>query len=83
MVEMGSFSLEQDPFGWIQSELNAWGFPRERAYATLKRTGKHGQLERLIDMALIALLAPYGLAASVIAALVDRGGTLSIVAQKD
>lgn len=83
LMEMGTFSLEQDPYGWIQSELNMLGFPRDRAYATLKQTGRHGKLERLTDLALVGMLTPYGLTAAVIAALGGGGGTLSIVAQKD
>jgi SAM-dependent methyltransferase len=83
MVDLNTFSFEQDPYGWIQSLLNTKGFPRDRAYATLKRVGKHGNAERLTDLALVALLVPYGVAAAVLSPLVDRGGTLTLVAQKD
>jgi SAM-dependent methyltransferase len=81
--DVTTFSFEQDPYGWIQSQLNQWGFSRERAYSTLKRTGDHGLVQRLEDLALLAALTPFGVGASLIAAAMDRGGTLQVIAQKD
>jgi len=80
---LSTFSLEQDPYGWIQSALNKAGFPRDRAYSTLKRTGKHTNAQRLTDLALVALLTPMGLAASALSSLFNRGGTLMVTATKD
>jgi SAM-dependent methyltransferase len=80
--ETGTLSWEQNPYGWAQSLLNRWGFPRERAYETLKRTGTHGLSARLLDVVLLAMLVPYAIILSAVEAARGRGGTLILVARK-
>jgi len=76
-----TWSLEQNPYGWLQSFLNASGFPRDRAYAALKGTA-HNSGTRLLDLALVFLLAGPSVVLSVIESLAGRGGTMTFVARR-
>jgi SAM-dependent methyltransferase len=76
-----TWSWEQNPFGWIQSWLNARGFPRDRAYQTLKGVRSVSLGTKAIDLGLVGLLT---LPAMVIAAMESMrraGATMTVVAR--
>ena len=77
-----TWSFEQNPYGIMQSILNAMGFPRDRAYSTLKGTNQGSSGDRLVDVALLAALTGPGLAMSAVEALLGRGGTMTVVSRK-
>lgn len=81
-VREDHFSMEQNPYGWLQSALNACGFEADRLYDTLKRTRPAG-VATLADVALGALLAAPALAASVLESAAGAGGTFTLVARRD
>jgi len=82
MVATSTWSFEQNPYGFIQSCLNEIGFPRERAYSVLKGTGGGSRMQRLLDLAMLATLAPPGLLAAITEWAAGRGGTLTLVARR-
>ena len=77
-----TWSMEQNPYGVMQSALNAAGFPRERAYARLKGTAPRGGAAALGDFAMLAALAPLGFAWAGVESALGRGGTMTVVAEK-
>lgn len=79
---LSTWSLEQNPYGEVQSLLNAAGFRRDAAYEALKGTSRAGIAERAGHMALAAVLAPWGLASSTIESAMGRGATFTMVARK-
>lgn len=81
-VTCSTFSLEQNPYGWMQSTLNAAGFPRERAYDTLKGLHPGTGATRALDRTLLALLAVPALGLSAAESLFGAGGTFTVVARR-
>lgn len=81
-LRVSTFSLEQNPYGFLQSILNAFGYPRDRAYAVLKGTSKSPLSTRLKDLALVALLTPFALVYSTVESLAGNGATMTVVARK-
>jgi SAM-dependent methyltransferase len=77
-----TFSLEQNPFGFIQSVLNAAGFPRDRAYGVLKSTEVLPKRTKILDLFLTSVLAIPGFTLSSIASAFGAGATMTIVAKK-
>lgn len=77
-----SFSMEQNPYGFIQSVLNGWGFPRDRAYTTLKGLSKQPLAARVLDLSLVGLLTVPAIAHSIAEAMAGHGATMTIVAQQ-
>ena len=88
LVSEHHFSLRQNPFGWIQSALNALGvFPRNALYTLLHRRGDgspapFGAGTRLALRACLLLGALPALAASMLGALLRSGATVHVVARK-
>lgn len=82
IVSTGTWSMEQNPYGIIQSLLNGLNFPRDRAYAALKGTSAAPGGQRLLDLGLVALFAPGAIAWSILESLAGRGGTMTVVARK-
>ncbi len=83
------FSMEQDPYGWIQSLLNRAGFPTNLLYDLLKAPSARGRaISRhvgFIPPLLLALLAvvPLSLALFVLETVARRGGTVEIYARRE
>jgi SAM-dependent methyltransferase len=77
-----TFSLEQNPFGFMQSFLNAAGFPRDRAYGVLKSTETLPKRTKILDLFLLSVLAIPGFVLSSIASVFGAGATMTIVARK-
>jgi SAM-dependent methyltransferase len=79
---MGTFSFEQNPFGFVQSLLNALGFPRDRAYQALKASGSRLTPAGLLDLALVGGLAVPGVVLSTLSSALGAGATLTVEARK-
>lgn len=76
------FSLRQNPFGWVQSALNRYSkMPRNALYDALYHGGP-ALLSRSRLLATLAALAPFGLAASVVAAALRSGATIVVVSSR-
>jgi SAM-dependent methyltransferase len=82
MVTASTWSLEQNPYGFIQSCLNELGFPRERAYSVLKGIRPASRMTRLLDLAMLATLAPLGVLAALAETAAGQGGTITLVARR-
>ncbi|CAN5473199.1 class I SAM-dependent methyltransferase [soil metagenome] len=82
VLSQSTLSLEQNPYGALQSQLNALGFSRERAYETLKGTSKNGAGAKALDYVMLALLAGPALFFALIETAVGRGGTMTLVCRK-
>jgi SAM-dependent methyltransferase len=78
---ISTWSFEQNPYGYVQSRLNAWGFPRDRAYESLKGSGDIPWSRRLLDFALVGLLAPPAMLVSAVESMRGRGATMTVVAR--
>ena len=83
----GHFSLRQDPFGWVQSALNLCSAaPRNALYAMLKQDGgRSKQLplrDRVMSKVAYWLGMPLGVAVSVASAVLKRGATVCVVAER-
>jgi len=82
------FSLRQNPFGWIQSLLNrvSW-LPRNGLYTVLHERGRgeappYTVAIRALLWALLILLAPAALVATLLAVLARSGATVHVVARR-
>lgn len=79
------FSLRQNPFGWVQSALNRTGlFPRNALYTMLQAESavQGGLVRRFIQRCAWLAGMPIGLTLSVLAALMQTGATVHVVAEK-
>ena len=83
------FSLRQNPFGWVQSALNAlrW-LPRNGLYVLLnhRSSGQPAPFSPIVRIQLWAafwLMMPPALLLSVLAALLRRGATVHLVAFRE
>jgi hypothetical protein len=79
VTRVGTWSLEQNPFGFIQSWLNQRGYPRDRAYSTLK--GLKSSNTRAQDLLMVSLLTIPALVHSIAEAIARKGATMTIVAK--
>lgn len=78
---ISTFSLEQNPFGEIQSALNARSSPRDRLYAQLKGRSEDSFRTRLGGMiGLLALVLP-AIVRSTIESARGEGATMTIQAR--
>ena len=78
---MHHFSLEQNPYGWMQSLLNLSGLPENSLYMILKNTPSLRKecltiAQRGKALLLAGGLFPNCLALSLIMARLQRGGTI-------
>lgn len=85
------FSLEYNPYGWVQSILNRMGFQENLLYDTLKnesaRTIKSPARSHPVQffVMLLALIpvVPLGFALFLLEVLVRRGGTIELYARRE
>jgi SAM-dependent methyltransferase len=82
VVSLSTWSWEQNPYGILQSALNARGFQRDRAYSVLKGTSNTAFATRLCDIGLVAALAPPAIATALVESIRGVGGALTIIARK-
>jgi len=81
LLKMHHFSLEQNPYGWMQSLLNLSGLPENSLYMILKNTPnlEKGRLtfsQKGKALLLAGGLLPHCLFLSLIMARLQRGGTI-------
>ncbi|MDX2176354.1 MAG: class I SAM-dependent methyltransferase [Candidatus Sumerlaeia bacterium] len=80
-VAVDHWSFEQNPYGWLQSLLNQWGFPQDGLYEVLKRQRPWSWLtpgHALAAVAAGALAFPL----SVLESLAGAGGAITVVARR-
>ena len=77
---ISTFSMEQNPYGFMQSSLNALGLPRDQAYHVLKG-GKASMGVKVGSIAALAALAGPAFAASLASSALGRGATMSLRAR--
>jgi len=80
LQKLHHFSLEQNPYGWVQSLLNLMGLPENGLYTILKNTPGRRRptlslYQRAKTLFLAAGLLPHSLFLSAAMALLQRGGT--------
>ena len=88
IAEVNHYSLEQNPFGWIQSVLNRLGFERnllydilkDRAARTIRQPFRRFPVQSLLSLGGAVLLLPFACLMSVIDAAFGRGATIEIYA---
>jgi len=79
--KISTHSLEQNPFGEIQSRLNAQGKPRDRLYDQLKGITDDSMTTRLGGLASMALWAVPAVVRSSIESASGRGASLIMIAR--
>jgi len=79
---VNTFSLEYNPFGFMQSMLNRFGFSRDRAYETLKLSNSIPQLTKITDLLLLGVLSLPAIAFELLASCCSAGATMNVVARK-
>jgi SAM-dependent methyltransferase len=84
------FSVEQNPYGWIQSLLNKMGLRRDHLYEVLKSPSARSErnlvrrypLQSLLTFVALIPVLPASLALFLIETVLRRGGTIEIYARK-
>jgi SAM-dependent methyltransferase len=82
VISLSTWSLEQNPFGFIQSWLNERGYPRDRLYEVLKGISASTLTQRMTDVSWMGALSGPALALSAIESLRGAGATMTIVARR-
>jgi 2-polyprenyl-3-methyl-5-hydroxy-6-metoxy-1,4-benzoquinol methylase len=80
-LEIHHFSMEQNPFGWLQSFLNLMGLPENSLYGILKVSSNSARRplcswQKAKTLLLAGGLLPHCLFLSALMALFRRGGTI-------
>jgi SAM-dependent methyltransferase len=80
LLKIYHFSMEQNPYGWMQSLLNLAGLPENSLYGILKNSPNSGPgslspLEKAKTVLLAGAVLPHSLYLSMLMALFRRGGT--------
>jgi SAM-dependent methyltransferase len=81
LLRIRHFSMEQNPYGWLQTLLNLSGLPADSLYRLLKNTRDLGQQrltfsQKAKTLLLAGGLLPHCLLLSAIMAWFHRGGTI-------
>ncbi len=86
LIHLRHFSLEQDPYGWLQSALNRMSFPENTLYRFMKNIPRGEKRLNRLDLWKIILVAmglfPTCLALSVMLGWRHRGGTIEAFFEK-
>ncbi len=77
-----TFSLEQGPYGLLQSAMNGLGLPREQLYRILKREYTAPLATRFLNYGLAVTFALPSLAFSILESILGNGAVLSVTAKK-
>lgn len=80
--QVSTWSWEQNPYGDIQSALNARGFPRDRLYRQLKGLAGQPLATRGADLLQMTARLPLALARELIEAPSQTGATMRVVARR-
>lgn len=89
--DVSHFSMEQNPYGWIQSLLDAMGFRKNLLYDVLKNPDARsigGPLrahrgELLLLFLLLPIVVPLSLLLSLLETVLRRGGTIELYAHRE
>ena len=88
MISTAHFSMEQNPYGWIQSLLNRL-FAHDLLYSILKEPPARAHRIREYPLQTIAttiagvLLLPVAMLLMMLETLLRRGGTIEVYARKE
>ena len=88
IISLAHFSLEQNPYGWIQSLLNLL-FEHDLLYSILKEPAARKHRIREFPLQTIAttiagvLLLPVAMLLMILETLLRRGGTIEVYARKE
>jgi 2-polyprenyl-3-methyl-5-hydroxy-6-metoxy-1,4-benzoquinol methylase len=82
VIETRHLSWQYNPFGVLQSLLNALGFPRDELYEVLKGNRSLGSPSRLAQAVLGALALSPSIAMTLAEAAAARGGTIEVTARR-
>lgn len=82
VVETRHLSWQYNPYGVVQSMLNALGFPRDELYEVLKRNRPLRSASLVAQALLAALALPPAVAMTLAEAAAGRGGTLEVTARR-
>ena len=82
-AKLGTFNLEQCPYGVLQSWLNMLGLPRDQLYRILKKEVSVPLAIRIANYLLATLLTLPATVFSLVEALLDSGGVLRFCAKKE
>lgn len=89
VVQTDHFSFEQNPYGWIQSFLNLFGFKTNLLYSILKheaarsvQLSKH-PIQVVANILLLPFVLPASIALTVFDAAIRSGGTIEMYAVKE
>ncbi len=84
VIRESQYSIEQNPFGLLQSFLNRLGLPQNHLYHVLKNEGfKVSLLSRIGWMVTYYGLMPVAIVLSAIESLLGKGGSFYFIAEKD
>ncbi len=87
MIYLNHFSMEQNPYGWVQSALNRMAFPEGALYSFLKSPPGKKRLENSPLLARLLLLSAALLPPSILISLLmawrGEGGTLEAYFTKE
>lgn len=82
-LRIGHLSWEQNLYGYLQSALNAFGFPRDQLYELLKGNRRATiPLGQMFQAALATALLPPAVIATAAEAAFGRGGTIECLATR-
>ena len=82
LLETRHLSWQYNPFGVLQSLLNALGFPRDELYEVLKGNRSLGSPGRVAQALVAAAALPPSIAMTLLEAAAGRGGTIEVTARR-
>lgn len=82
VLETRHLSWQYNPYGYVQSLLNALGFPRDALYEVLKGNQPLRSASRVAQALLATLALPPAVALTVLEAVAGRGGTIEVTARR-
>lgn len=82
IVETRHLSWQYNPYGVVQSLLNALGFPRDELYEVLKGNEPLHRSSRVVQALVATLALPPAIAMAMLEAAARRGGTIEVTARR-
>ena len=84
IVSLSSFSLEQAPYGLIQSILNSMGWPRNEFYEFLKGNRMGGRaIQLMLQLWIVMILLIPGFLVSILSSFDSKGSELRLILRKE
>lgn len=82
VLETRHLSWQYNPYGVVQSVLNALGFPRDELYEVLKGNRPLHSSSRIAQALVAAIALPPAIAMTLAEAAAGRGGTIEVTARR-